>query len=143
MTDQKPLRKVDPGATLAVRTISVPAAMLDTQFGVDPKWPQSKRPPAPDIEPKPAPEIAIPTGYKMGSKLAETFLAPSIVIWHNPIPEQSPDQPTNSWPGSGVAVKVIVVPDNKDSSQSLPQSIPGKSDVTLPRPGPPRVTETG
>jgi hypothetical protein len=50
------------------------------------------------------------------------------------VPEQAPDQPRNTEPGSGVAERVTCVPCPKRYAHAEPQSIPAGSDVTVPRP---------
>jgi hypothetical protein len=52
------------------------------------------------------------------------------------VPEQAPDQPANTEPKSGVAVKVTEVPGEYDSEQSKPQLIPTGFEVTIPEPLP-------
>jgi len=49
-----------------------------------------------------------------------------------PLPEQSPDQPENSEPAKGMALKATGVPLAYDSAQSAPQSIPFIA-VTVPK----------
>src|SRR5437899_10678360 len=55
---------------------------------------------------------------------------------------QSPDQPPNAKPGSGVARKVTNVPYSYTAEQVRPQSIPGGMLRTVPVPTPARAAVT-
>jgi hypothetical protein len=73
------------------------------------------------------------------SNLAVTVIAPSAVTsqaWSAGVPSQAPPQAATVEPASGVAVSVTFVPFRKPPSQSIPQSMPAGSLVTLPRPRP-------
>jgi len=50
------------------------------------------------------------SGYVVRSNAAETARAPLRVTWHEPVPEQAPDQPVNEEPADAVAVRVTTVP---------------------------------
>ena len=56
-------------------------------------------------------------------------------------PEQSPDQPANSEPEAGVAVRSTLVPRAKDAKQASPQLIPAGELTTVPVPKPLFITE--
>ncbi len=52
------------------------------------------------------------------------------------VPSQAPPQAATCESSAGVAVSVTAVPSRKPPSQSLPQSMPAGSLVTVPRPVP-------
>ena len=60
--------------------------------------------------PEPVPSLLTQSIYWAVLKVAVADLLEVIVIVQVPVPEQAPDQPANSEPESGVAVKVTVVP---------------------------------
>src|SRR5688500_10414832 len=70
-----------------------------------------------------------------GTKLAETFLAASMVTVHGPEPLHAPDQPVNASVAE-VAVRVTTVPWTKSCEQVVPQTMPPTSLVTTPVPMP-------
>src|SRR4029077_6308745 len=88
----------------------------------------------------PAPEPALLTGslcFVAAPKVAVTSLAPLIVTWQVPVPEQPlPDQPVNLEPAAALAVSVTSLPASYSWSQSLPQAIPAGELVTEPHPEP-------
>jgi hypothetical protein len=57
-------------------------------------------------------------------KLAVTFLSAFIVVAHDPVPAQSPDQPSNTLPVSAVAVSETAVLTDRSAAQVEPQSTP-------------------
>ncbi len=67
-----------------------------------------------------------------GANSAVTVFDSSIVTTQAPEPVHALDQPTNTDPGSGVAVSVTTVPGSYSASQSLGQSIPAGVLVTFP-----------
>jgi hypothetical protein len=73
--------------------------------------------------------------------VASTFLLPSTVREHVPVPEHEPDHPSNTDPSKGFAVNIIIVPISNASEQSVPQFIPAGFDVIMPLPLPFFVNE--
>ena len=67
-------------------------------------------------------------------KLADVEVALVKDRLHVPVPEQAPDQPTNTLPAPGVAVSVTVVPLLKVAVQVEPQLIPAGLLVMVPDP---------
>ena len=63
-----------------------------------------------------------------------------IVTVQVPVPVQSPLQPVNTEPASGVAVNATEVPSAKSAAQVAPQVIPAGALVTVPVPVPALVT---
>jgi len=75
--------------------------------------------------------LVIVTGNNTGAKFAlQLFALLTSIVNGFAVPLQSPLQPVNIKPGSGVAVKVVVVGAGKVLVQLVPQSMP--SPVTLP-----------
>lgn len=69
--------------------------------------------------------------------VAETFKAELTVTKQGPVPEHPPpDQPANPDPGSGVALSLTAVPQEKFAVHVAPQSMPAGADVIEPRPVP-------
>jgi hypothetical protein len=60
--------------------------------------------------PIPVPDTLTFSGYMASAKAASADRAPFIVIWHGPVPEQAPLQPTKTDPPAGVGVSVTTVP---------------------------------
>jgi hypothetical protein len=78
------------------------------------------------------------------AKWADTALAASIVSMHAPVPKQLPDQPVNSEPDAGAAVKVTLLPGSSEAEHAEPQSIPaGGPELTRPEPVPVMLTRSG
>ena len=73
-------------------------------------------------------------------KFALTDFAASIVTLHAPVPLQTPLQPANVEPESGVAVKFTTAPLSKFAEHVGPQEIPAGELATVPVPVPPFVT---
>ena len=69
-----------------------------------------------------------------------TVWSADIVRVQVPVPVQSPLQPVNTEPASGVAVNTTEVPSPKSAAQVAPQVIPAGALVTVPVPVPALVT---
>src|SRR5262245_38508421 len=78
-------------------------------------------------------------------KVAVTWRAWSMFTWQGPVPAQSPVQPANTEPWSGVAVRVTGLPASKAAWEVLAQAMPAGLEVSCPEPAPApdavRVTE--
>lgn len=73
--------------------------------------------------------------------MALTVWLAFIITVHVPVPLQPPpDQPENTEPEFGTAVRVTMVSVAYGSVQSRPQLIPAGLDVTVPDPAPEVVT---
>mgnify|MGYP006928526708 CR=1 FL=1 len=73
-------------------------------------------------------------------KFAVTFLEAAMFTVQLPVPVQSPLQPINVDPGSGVTVSVTLVPLTNDALQVLPQLMPAGALLAIPEPVPDLVT---
>ena len=71
--------------------------------------------------------------------VAVTAVLELIVTLQAPVPEQAPPQPPNTEPATGVAARLITVPELKDAEHVAPQLIPVGALVTVPLPVPARV----
>ena len=83
----------------------------------------------------PLPLTVVVSVQKIGSNCALTFRKALIVTVHvvaAPLPLQSSPQPMKTEPGLGCAVSVTTVSLRKFQAQALPQSMPGRFDVTTP-----------
>jgi len=70
-------------------------------------------------------------------------LAASIVSVHGPVPKQLPDQPVNSEPDAGAAVRMTLLPASSEAEHVEPQSIPaGWPELTRPEPVPAMLTRS-
>ena len=69
------------------------------------------------------------------------MLAALIVTVQLPVPVHAPDQPVNVELTSGVAVKLIDVPELYVPEQVVPHEMPAGVDETVPVPVPDFVTE--
>ena len=74
------------------------------------------------------------------TKVAATEVSAFKATVHVSVPEHPPDQPVNTKPGFGAAVRVTVVPVANAAAQVGPQLIPAGLLVTVPVPEP--VSET-
>jgi hypothetical protein len=72
--------------------------------------------------------------------VAVTFRGPLIVTLQAPVPVQSPLQPANTIPLSGVGVSETSEPPAKVALQVEPQLMPAGDEVTVPVPVPALVT---
>jgi hypothetical protein len=91
------------------------------------------------IVPEPEPDLAALSSYMelIRLKVAVTAISASIVTEHVPVPEHPPpDQPAKMESGSGWAVRVIRLPWENASEQSLPQLMPVGLLVIVPEPEP-------
>ena len=87
-------------------------------------------------EPVPSTTVKPYCGGGAGPKVAVTDLLAFMVTLHEVAPVQAPLQPLNTWPASGVAAKLTVVPDENVFEQVAPQLIPAGTLVTVPVPVP-------
>jgi hypothetical protein len=91
--------------------------------------------------PPPEPPFDTVSVRSAGAKEAFTeLLLPPIVMVHEPVPEQAPDQPVNLESLSGFALNVTVWPSSNLAEQVLPQLIRVGLEVTIPSPVPLFVT---
>src|SRR5512132_1479921 len=127
--------KVEPASGVAVSVTAVPDGNEAEHVA-----PQSI--PVGELVTVPEPDPAFVTVSVGGptSKVAVTARSWSIVTTQGPVPVQSPPQPVNVEPASGVAVSVTAVPDGNDAEHVAPQSIPAGELVTVPEPDPAFVT---
>jgi hypothetical protein len=87
--------------------------------------------------PEPMPCLVTVRRNVFAVNVAVTDLACCMVTWQSPAPAQSPDQPVNVEPESGVALSLTTVSWSKLGSQSVVQTTsPWRSSVTCPEPDP-------
>jgi hypothetical protein len=79
-------------------------------------------PPLAYVAPPPPPPPPDEVGMRV--KVAETEVAPDMVVVQEPVPEHAPDQPEKVYPEDGVAVRVIPVPEVTEAEQVEPQEMP-------------------
>jgi hypothetical protein len=85
--------------------------------------------------PEPVPCFETVRRNEFGAKVAVTERPWPMVSWQLPVPEQSPDQPANTEPASGVAASVTTVPASKFAVQPE-QVVPAGLRLTFPEPVP-------
>src|SRR5437868_12123457 len=76
------------------------------------------------------------TDWSDPPKVAVTEVSECKATVHVPVPEHAPDQPPNTKPEFGVAVRVMLAPVANAEVQVWPQSIPAGFLVTVPLPEP-------
>jgi len=126
----------DPAAGVAVRVTTAPLAKVVAQVA-----PQAM-PAGLDVTvPLPVPAL-VTVNAKLGANVAVTDVAAAMATMHVPVPVQPPvpDQPANTEPAAGAAVRVTDAPPVKLAVQVAPQLIPAGLDVTVPVPVPALVT---
>ena len=96
----------------------------------------SMSPAAPAARVQPPPPLSVGGGVML--KVAVTVAFGEIV--QAPVPEQSPLHPANKDPGSGAAVRWIVLPRGNFPLHVARQSSPAGSDRTVPVPAPALLT---
>jgi hypothetical protein len=67
-------------------------------------------------------------------KLAVTLWLLPMLMEHNPVPLQAPDQPANFEPDAGEALSVTTVPAENDTEHDELQLTPAGDEVTVPAP---------
>jgi hypothetical protein len=96
------------------------------------------------MTPNPLPVTRMVTWTGSRSNDANTIFSPSIVsaqVFTEP--EQAPDQPANTEPGSGAAVKRTGESAEKEARHRSPQSTPAGKELTFPVPAPCFAVESG
>jgi len=115
-----------------------PAAGVDVDAKID------EPPTAPVVDGVPVLDDAPPVDDVDGSRLnlAATLSCALPTTRHEPMPEQSPLQPSNREPASGVAVSVTGMPAMYVIEHPLPHSMPPGLLETVPVPSPDFATTT-
>ncbi len=101
----------------------------------------NRSPVAPGATVQPPPPLSLGTGED-GAMLK---VAVTVALWvseQGPVPAQSPLHPAKTDPGSGAAVRVIVLPWGNCPLHVARQPIPAGLDVTVPVPAPALLTVT-
>jgi hypothetical protein len=128
--------KTEPAPDVAVSVTEVPAAKLAVQTVLHAS-------PAGVLVtvPVPAPVTVTVRPTVADAKVAVTVVALVSVTVQVPLAEQPPpDQPTNTDPPAGVAVRTTGPPEGKLAEHVVPHAIPAGALVTLPLPRPARTS---